>query len=388
MKITKFNGLGNYGVYVDDFDYASPSAWKELRDINLKTLVTVVRGNNKEHFKNIFRNVPFVGQLRLPSYRYDKQGNVINQDEEKLKLNLSWALPDPLTNTFYPGWIRVSGKRDQNNKPLGIFGDTELLWHSAESGRYEFSPLVILYGNKGMLQSATGFVQFADWFEKQSQSFQSELKELKVIHGWKPHSIQPQGDDLSESIIQEAFSDHERGRIEMPLVIKSPGGIEGLHYSVSTIHGFADMSSDDSDRLMKKLEKELFVPEYCFDYWWENDKGDMILFDNTITLHNRSTREGIDMTELLRNREGFRCACDYAGLENYDPFGKQPYTDLRYNDLNINNDVHDNQTGSYLYRATLDLEKEEKIRYIKSLEPKYQKIFANKVKIMAKNKLQ
>ena len=77
-------------------------------------------------------------------------------------------------------WARVTGKRDVQGDLTGIFGDTELLWHSNESGIYSFAPLVALYGAQHMSTSATGFCQMTDWFERQTQAFQSELKELVV----------------------------------------------------------------------------------------------------------------------------------------------------------------------------------------------------------------
>jgi hypothetical protein len=70
-----------------------------------------------------------------------------------------------------------------NNKACVIAGnslggftrDAECLWHTHESGCHYFHHLNVLYGAKGMLNTSTGFVQAADWYEKQSESFKSEL---------------------------------------------------------------------------------------------------------------------------------------------------------------------------------------------------------------------
>lgn len=373
MKISKVPGFGSFGVYVDDFEYDSIEAWKELRELNLKTLVTVVRGNGIDRFNEIFRYIPFVGRFRGPSYKYDKDGKLtVEQNQDTFKTRSRWKIPVPGTDSYYPIWHRISGARDENNNSIGIFGDTELLWHSAESGRYEFAPLVALYGNKSMRKSATGFIQFTDWFRKQSQAFQSELREMRVIHGWKPYSIEPNATEEEEAVMREAFTDHVRGQVIMPLVIHSPGGIEGLHYSGSTILGFDGMTRQESDALVARLDKELYVDEYRFDYWWENDTGDLLLFDNSIVLHNRSTDPDEDMTQLLRTREGFRAPLDYADMENYDPFmGQDPYSSLRREDMNLTNAVTNIPHCQYILRVLETLTSDEKKQYISQLPKTY-----------------
>ena len=48
MKISNINGLGSFGIYIDDVDLnnITDEEWKEIGRLHLKTLVTIIRGAN------------------------------------------------------------------------------------------------------------------------------------------------------------------------------------------------------------------------------------------------------------------------------------------------------------------------------------------------------
>ena len=345
MKTTKINGLGSFGVYVDDFEWDSAEAWKELKQINLKSLLTVVRGNGTtQNFRSIIKNSYVLGTSRrsrdayyIKKYGTDYIGKFDSWDEtDKISFSIvsKWKMTDDY-GLSPNNWARVTGKRDEKGDLTGIFGDTELLWHSNESGIYSFAPLVALYGAQHMTTSATGFCQLTDWYEQQSQSFQSELKELVAQHKWKPKAIEPQADDRYEIAMKGNFTGGVDDMVEMPLVIKSPGDITGLHFSEHTIIGFKGMSQAESDKLVDRIRSEVFNETYIYDHWWENDSGDLLLFDNSIMVHNRSIRPGLDMTQELTKRLGYRCPLDYAGMEDYNPYFQEPYISRRNESMKL-----------------------------------------------------
>jgi alpha-ketoglutarate-dependent taurine dioxygenase len=105
---------------------------------------------------------------------------------------------------------------------------------------------------------------------------------------------------------------------EVPLVIQSPGGIKGLHYSINTVYQVKGMSKAESDLLFERINKELFVDKYVYDHWYKND-GDFLLFDNSITLHRR-----LGSTE---GRMCYRGTFDYTHLQT-EPY--QPYFQHKY----------------------------------------------------------
>lgn len=349
MKVTKVPGFGRFGCYVDDFEYDSIEAWKELQDLNLKTLLTIVRGGGVDRFKHIYQNMPFFGRTRFTKY---KSSNVETAD-----LRRRWGIFNEESGRNYHGWHRVSGMKDQNGKSLGGLDTKDVGWHSDGSGKYEFEPCVALYGRRGMLNSKTAFIQFTDWFENQTEAFKSELREMRVLHEYIPVSSMFKGlEEDEEEVVRLGFtgdmSDTDR---EMPLVIHSPGGIEGLHFTPNSLTKFQGMSKIDSDNLIARLNKELYIDEYQYHHWWENDIGDLLLFDTSITVHMRAFDERFDVKNILRNREAWRAAVDYTGYEDYDPFsGLEPYSTAKKRKW-IESDSVNNNSFNFYIKDVLDI---------------------------------
>lgn len=330
MKITKMNGLGSFGVWVDDFDFDSPEAWKELEQINLKTLVTVVR-NNKDVWKQVQQHWWLTCRVRTSSRTYfiRKYGDHWNSPghwdhEDRIsQMNMSRVAVEDL-----PGGIaRVTGKLDDYGHNIGMFTDTELRWHQNGSGVRTFAPCVQLYGKENMLGSSTGFGVTADWLDEQSESFRSELEDLVAIHQWIPRMIQPTGLEECEKHLRLSFSEVEPS--EQPLVMTSPGGITGIHLGLGTLSGFKGMAQKEADNLIEHLTKELCDSKCTMDVWWPHDSGDLYLFDNTITMHNRSFRPGIDVKTALEKRVGIRIAGDYPSKIYWRPSEMQPWAKNR-----------------------------------------------------------
>ena len=103
---------------------------------------------------------------------------------------------------------------------------------------------------------------------------------------------------------------------EIPMVIQSPAGIKGLHYSFNTVTG------SNNDRLLTEVKKGL--EKYTYDYWWEND-DDLLIFDNTIVQHRRLGETA--------DRLCLRYQFDYTYLQDdlYQPYLQEPYI-TRYTD--------------------------------------------------------
>jgi hypothetical protein len=370
MKIIKPEGLGRFGAIVEDFNHDSYEDWEKLKEINLQSLVTLVRGGGNDNFHNIVKNAPIVGRARrsqevLLEFKYgpDYHLNVDTWDEvdkQAFETRKNWNKH----NTELPDtWHSVSGKLDENGKTVGTFAGSTCLWHSNESGCYYFAPLVMLYGKAGMVGSATGFCSSTDWYEKQTESFRSELDELIATHAYKPYSIAPDADEGHEAVMRRNFTMEEGA--EIPLVIKSPGNIKGLHFTWATVTGFVGMSKKESDALIDKLVKELYVPEYTWDAWWEQNQGDLLLFDNTIVTHNRTLKEGLDLKETISNRFGVRSACDYQGINDYQPFYQEEYNLRRTKYMDP---MNHNSHALYKHHTNMVLQAmgdEERTEYVK-----------------------
>ena len=326
MKITKIPGLGNYGVYIDnvDFDHLSDEEWLEIGKIHLKNLVTIIRKTS------LNQNTLMERMLRFGEPRYNlknmmiKKYNISFEDIvtlaeindpliDQIDVDAINALYNTQEKTDHNGYDvgKVAGGYDKQGRPKGLFAEGELLWHSNESGTLTWTPGVALLGHRGVKGSATCFMTTADWYEKQTENFRSELDEMILIHRFTPGKINPGLNQQQDAIMKANMCpDSEK---EIPMVIQSPGGIRGLHYSINTVSQVKGMSQKDSDRLFRKLNKELFVEEYQYDHWYKNN-GDLLLFDNSITLHRR-----LGKTD---GRLCYRVAHDYTNLQD-EPY--QPY---------------------------------------------------------------
>lgn len=318
MKVSKMPGFGSYGAIVDDFNWDDPSSYIELQEINLKSLVTVVRGNGQDNFRSLSKNARHTFSVRSPSAKWmTKYGsdwkNKLTESEKKSVSSIdNWA--DGLTHES-PGWSRVSGKLDNQGRVTGAFGDTSLTWHVDEPGSLMFYPLVALYGAEHMHTSATSFIQTADWYAGLSESFRSELNDLVAVYDMT--KTQYGIDEINRDII--ITNQGAAGRVEMPLVTKNPVGIPGIRYGTQ-ITKFVDVPQKEADAIINKIKKEIFDPKYAYDYWWEHERGDFVMLDNSITIHERKVRSDLDMSQELRQRVAYRATADYTGYLDYDPF--------------------------------------------------------------------
>jgi alpha-ketoglutarate-dependent taurine dioxygenase len=343
MKITKIPGLGRFGIFIDDLDFnhITDEEWMEVGKLHLESLVTIIRGNKLDHL-TYYNLMMKWGDNRWtrPLQLYKKYGKPIKELFSKRLLDVNdrkdminykrWAV-----DKKYPGMIRITPKKNENGDSIGIFGDGELYWHSNECADLGFTPGVSLMGVENMIGSSTGFCTTVDWYEKQTESFKSELDEIILIHNFR--TTHTSFDDQERLHIEHMMEYDETQKTfyhknqcpidnsEFPLVIQSPGGIKGLHYSVGTIDGIKGMKKSDSDKLLTKISKELFTEEYIYDHKYQSDT-DILLFDNSITLHNRSIENG-----RAPDRMAYRIQFDYDKLtgEQYRPFFQDNFQKLR-----------------------------------------------------------
>jgi alpha-ketoglutarate-dependent taurine dioxygenase len=347
MKVTKIPGLGRFGVFIDDIDLNSISdeEWMKLGKIHLESLVTIIRGSRIDHitYYNLilkFGNPRWVRPLQL----YTKYGKPVKElllkrlldptDRKDLLNDKRWSV-----DRKCPGMIRVTPKKDSKEQPIGIFGDGELYWHSNECANLGFTPGVSLMGVENMVGSSTGFCTTVDWYEKQSESFKSELDEMVLVHNFR--TKHREFDDKNRLYLEKMI-EYDKNQTsyyhnnqcpnnnsEFPLVIKSPGGIKGLHYTPMTIDYIKGMTREESSKLLTKISKEIFTEEYIYDHKYQTDH-DILLFDNSITLHNRSIENGTSPDRL-----GYRIQFDYDKLigKSYQPFFQDEFAEMRILDM-------------------------------------------------------
>jgi alpha-ketoglutarate-dependent taurine dioxygenase len=341
MKISKIPGLGRFGVFIDDLDFTNVTdeEWMGIGQLHLESLVTIIRNVNltPEQYENQIDKWGYARNMAvyrmLKKYNLKHVGQMFStpgiSDEDMFWANTLVHLisSDTKGNRDDTHILRVSGVKDDKGNALGMFAEGELLWHSNESGNLLFAPGVSLLGARGMVGSSTGFLTTPDWYEKQSESFRSELDEMIVQHKFTPGRINP---GLTRSEQEEiVYKNMCPEPIELPLVIQSPLGIKGLHYSVNTIDGIKGMTKAESDLVFAQIDKTLFVDEYTYDHWYQQD-NDLVLFDNSVTLHRRLG----GITERLC----YRIQYDYGKISsNNQPYLTEPFAS-QYAELKVDVD--------------------------------------------------
>lgn len=339
MKVSKIPGLGRFGIYIDDvdFDNLTQEEWVEIGKLHLKNLVTIIRNTNLKP-KAYAQWMERLATCRyLPDYRFSKKygkqaiefimrsrhgGDLSELSPEDLDYILKMARLMPWQEDGTPlPLLAVSGKKDADGNPIGTFADGELLWHSSESGNLAAATDVSLLAYEGTVGSSTGFLTTVDWYEQQSNAFRSELDEMVMLHSFTPGRINP---GLTYQYQDDIMEPHmcPVPNTEIPLVINSPGGYTGLHYPVNTIDSIKGMTKEESQKVFDQINKTLFTEEHIFDHWYKND-GDLLIFDNSITLHRRLGE--------IKNRLGFRYQFDFDKQcldKPYMPYRQEPYISM------------------------------------------------------------
>jgi len=318
MKISKIPGLGRFGVIIDDLDLnnISKEEWLEIGKQHLQNLVTIFRNANitKERQIELTNQLGaqrfgtknyFINKYNLPwdsivTLTLDEDDQIDDSDRIVIRSCIS---AQEQTTTGYD-ITRVQGGYDEKGNPRGMFADGELLWHSNESGTLTFTPGVSLLAAQNVVGSSTGFLTTTDYYESVSESFRSELDEMIILHRFTPGKISPGLNREQDIIMNLNMCPHND--TEIPMVMTSPGGLKGLHYSANTVWGIKGMSKKDSDKVFSRINKELFVPEYTYDHWYQND-GDWLLFDNSITQHRRLGN--------IKDRLCYRIQHDYTNVQ-------------------------------------------------------------------------
>jgi alpha-ketoglutarate-dependent taurine dioxygenase len=331
MKISKIPGLGRFGVFVDDVDFTTITneEWLEIGRLHLENLVTIIRDCNLTWDREIdfckqFGDTRYgVRYLLLKKYQGRTWKEIVKaalqddpsiDDIDKQRLQSISRMQELMPDGRHV--MRVTGKRDSDGNPLGMFAEGELLWHSNESGTLTFTPGVALLGAENMIGSSTGFLTTPDYYENVSNAFRSELDEMILVHRFTPGRINPGLRQDQDEVMHANMCPEDD--TEIPMVMRSPGGIIGLHYSLNTVHSIKGMTKEESDSVFAKINKELFVDKYIYDHWYQSN-NDFCLFDNSITLHRRLGD--------IKDRLCYRIQHDYSNLQTgpWQPYLKEPF---------------------------------------------------------------
>ena len=336
MKISKIPGLGRFGIFVDDLkiDDLNNDRWLLLGEEHLKNLVTIIRNID---FKDIAEYKKWMKKwgkpVYLPMIALKRKYNIKNwsaldllkiskEDKEYIKdVKRMVASDDGKFNSV----LRVTENKTPDNKPMGLFGSGDLEWHCNDSGLLYSVPGISLLGHENMTNSSTGFLTTVDWYEEQKESVRRELDDAIIIHKFFKQKVDPDGEGYNDSVVsRNVFCDdnivsklnNKEGYPEIPLVRKSVYGYKGIHLGPSC-YQVVGLSLKESKKFLEHVRKSLFQEKYIYRHKYQND-NDLLIFDNTITLHNREGK--------TKDRLAFRIPNDYSNLrDDYNLYIQEPF---------------------------------------------------------------
>ena len=324
MKTRKLSGFGSLGVEIYDVDLNTigPKEMEEIGFISLDQLLVVigkecVRGISLERFHSIcmswvtdpqadFAYLQETFQKMIGNYGpargpdglpldIDDQGRQMIEEAYRIVKGIE----------HLPGMSRVTGKRDESGNNTGMFADGELEWHCNNQGAEHRAPGVGLIGWEGATGSCTEFLNTADPYEQLNSEWRSICDELVAVHRFMPGAIAPGVSEIQERLLK--FNMCPDDDTEIPLVVTSPAGRKGLHFAFTSIHHFKGMSEAESQKTVAYLKERIIRDEYIYRHNWVD--GDLLFFDNSITLHRRPTKD-------CSKRLMFRMAFNYDRLLN------------------------------------------------------------------------
>jgi alpha-ketoglutarate-dependent taurine dioxygenase len=180
----------------------------------------------------------------------------------------------------------VSYRRDEKNRPIGIFADGELDWHSDQCAIDDSPRTIGLQSVSDSADSQTQFLCTHDVYESMSSDMQSMIKELVVRHRWVPGALAPGLTDPAQQLLARYNSVPLNG-LETKLYTETATGLSGMKIPSHSFDGFVGMSYEESARLLKEILKLVYQEKYVYTQDWQD--GEIVFMDQEITLHKRPT---------------------------------------------------------------------------------------------------
>ena len=194
-----------------------------------------------------------------------------------------------------PGIMLISNIKE-NGRDLGELGNGDLAWHSDQSYSAEPVFATLMYAieipTKG---GGTWFCDTARAYENLPEATKARIDGLKQNFSIEV-TVETQHVALTEKQRQL------KPPVTHPLVRTHPElGRKSLYLSPAHSIGLADLPADEGAALLAELEDWAGQPEFTYMHKWR--VGDVVMWDNTSTMHRRDAFSA-DERRLLK-RTGF-----------------------------------------------------------------------------------
>ena len=206
----------------------------------------------------------------------------------------------------YPEIFKVTGKRKDDGSKIGMFGDTELGWHSNGNSRHNIDKILIgLYCVEEDFNTCLSMCNTTRPFQDLDDKLKDYYRDITIKIKFKNDTIY----HLEEGDPELEFMSASKGSIRKlvgrhPHIYHEPS--EYFYFPYHFIEkAWYKKKKMDVNKLIKDLQKIIFKSEYMKHHIFR--KGDLLLIDQFTSLHRRTPV--YDNNRLL-----WRIACDYSNI--------------------------------------------------------------------------
>lgn len=282
----KTRALKNYGasrgLEVYDIDLNSDEEVMALGQLVADQCVVFV--DQKIATQRLFNIMNQWGDVsRALAFDYVTQRKLGGRHWREILLMLGWvtAKGENIDNSI----ASITYKKDENGKPMGMFSNGELDWHSDQCALDDAQRVIGLQSIEASRNSQTTFLCTHDAYESMSSSMQSTVKELICKHIWKEGVCAP-GLNAAQSLLVH-FNMVPVDGMETKLYTETATGVSGMKIPSHSFDGFVGMSREESERLFDEIKQCVFKSDLVYAHNWED--GQIMFMDQEITLHARPT---------------------------------------------------------------------------------------------------
>ena len=204
----------------------------------------------------------------------------------------------------YPEIFLVTGKK-VDGKKIGMFGDTELGWHSNGNSRHLIDKILIaLYCIKEDINTTLSVCNTQQPFYDMSKDEQDYYRSITIRLKFKNNTIY----DLEEGDPELEFMSKNKGSIRKLVGVHPHTGLEYFYFPYHfIIKAWEGKKQIDHEEMIKKLMPKIFKSEYQYHHIFK--QGDLLLMDQFTSLHRRTP-------VMDNNRLLWRIASDFKKIHS------------------------------------------------------------------------
>jgi alpha-ketoglutarate-dependent taurine dioxygenase len=179
----------------------------------------------------------------------------------------------------------VSYKQEKKGRPVGMFQNGELNWHTDQCAFEDAQKIIGLKSVSDTDNSQTEFLCTHDAYESLSSDMQSMVKELVVKHKWFNNVMAPGLSETQTLLLH--YNMVPLDGMETSLYSETASGLTGMKLPSHSFDGFVGFSKEESDKIMDEIKKVVYKDKYIYTQNWKD--GQVVFMDQEITLHKRPT---------------------------------------------------------------------------------------------------